>query len=94
MVAGFLVRSQSVCGGKSFGTPGMLDFLHLRRFDPADRAALRDLGHSAARHTKRPSARQDIAALEQRIDQLAAEIWGLPPSDLDAIGGEGTKDEG
>jgi hypothetical protein len=92
-VAGFLVRSQSVCGGKSFGTPGMLDSLHLRRFDPADArhcelAAFSLQAHQAA------AARCDTAALEQRIDQLAAQIWGLPPSDLNALLQERMKDEG
>jgi len=32
----FLVASHSVGGGKGFGTPGILDFIKLRRFAPAD----------------------------------------------------------
>ena len=34
-IVNFLVTSHSVRGGKGFGTPGMLDVLNLRRFDPA-----------------------------------------------------------
>jgi hypothetical protein len=83
-VAGFLVRSHSVCGGKSFGSPGMLDFLRLRRFDPADprHCELSACSRQAHRAIEYP---QEVAALEQCIDHLAAEIWGLPQSDLDAV---------
>ena len=31
-----LVRAHSVGGGKGFGTPGMLEYLGLRRFEPGD----------------------------------------------------------
>jgi SAM-dependent methyltransferase len=91
-VAGFLVRSHSVCGGKSFGTPGMLDFLHLRRFDPADPRHC-ELSACSRQAHQAVDCPQEVAALEQCIDHLAAEIWGLPRSDLDAIQGERTKDD-
>ncbi len=33
-----LVRSYSVAGGKGFGTPGVLDHLPIRKYDPANSA--------------------------------------------------------
>ena len=33
-VTDFLVRAHSVRGGKGFGSPGMLDYLNLRRYRP------------------------------------------------------------
>jgi hypothetical protein len=35
--AGAVVASHSVLGGKGFGTPGMLEYIGLRRFDLGDR---------------------------------------------------------
>jgi SAM-dependent methyltransferase len=35
-VVHFLVASHSIGGGKGFGTPGILDFVRLKRFDAAD----------------------------------------------------------
>jgi hypothetical protein len=81
----FLVSSHSVCGGKGFGTPGMLDFVKLRRFDPGDPrhvelAACSRMAHLAAACGHEP------AEAQHRIDQLAGELWGLDPSELKAIG--------
>jgi hypothetical protein len=86
-VAGFLVRSHSVCGGKSFGTPGVLDFLGLRRFDPAN-SRHRELSDLSRQSHQARDHEQNIAALECRIDQLAAELRGLSPGDLAAIQAE------
>jgi SAM-dependent methyltransferase len=67
-----LVRASSVCGGKGFGTPGMLAFLPLRRFQPANRqhgelAALSRQAHA--------TAEEDVHAdIQGEIDRLAAAI--------------------
>lgn len=71
--ANVLVSSHSVRGGKGFGTPSMLDYLNLRRFDPdnAIHAALAEA--SAAAH--RAAAGEDTAAWQRRIDELAENLW-------------------
>ncbi len=98
-VVGFLVASHSVCGGKGFGTPSMLDFVKLRRFDPADPrheelAACSRRAHAAAAP---PTAVDEIQQreiqqretqqreIQQRIDQLAAQLWQLSRSEMEAI---------
>ena len=84
-IVNFLVSSHSVCGGKGFGTPGMLDFVKLRRFDSGDPrhvelSACSRMAHLAAACGNHPDETQ------RRIDQLAGELWGLDPGELKAIG--------
>jgi len=69
---GEIVSAHSVRGGKGFGTPGMLDFLPLGRFDPDDPrhvelAALSRQAHAAAGSEEAVS----IAELQCRMDVLA-----------------------
>lgn len=83
-VVNFLVTSHSVCGGKGFGTPSMLDFVKLRRFNPhdprhAELSACSRVAHMAAACGNEPAENQ------RRIDELAAELWGLEQSELEAI---------
>ncbi len=75
-VVGFLVESHSVRGGKGFGTPSMLDFLRLARFDPQDRthAALGSLSQAAHCLAARG---EDCSGTQERIDDLAARLYGL-----------------
>lgn len=80
-VVGFLVVSHHVRGGKGFGTPGMLDVLRLRRFDPTtpDHAQLATLSreaHSAA------TGGQKLQQIQEQIDALAGSLWELEESDL------------
>jgi hypothetical protein len=83
-VAAFLIRSHSVRGGKSFGTPGMLDFLRLARFDPQS-AIHRELA-AGGREAHRIVALGRFADEVQRsIDRLAGWLWGLGPSDMRRI---------
>lgn len=77
-LVGFLVASHSVCGGKSFGSPGMLDFLRIRRYDPGN-AFHRELA-SASRQAHCLKARgADMAAIQADIDRLGARLWGVEP---------------
>lgn len=84
-VASFLVTSHSVRGGKGFGTPSMLDFLNVRRHDPADprHAELAECSRQA--HLQSASG-QDIGEIQSRIDRLAARLWNLSPGELDSLG--------
>lgn len=94
----FLVASHSVAGGKGFGTPSILDFIPLRRFDPMDprhaelaacsRQAHRLAGSSdalaaAARGGEDLSGPTGILdELQRRIDRLAAGLWGIGAHEL------------
>ncbi len=83
-VAAFLVRSHSVRGGKSFGTPGMLEFLRLARFDPKN-PVHRELaagGREAHRIVALGGSLDDV---QRSIDRLAGRLWGLGPGDLRRI---------
>jgi len=76
-VVDFLVTAHSVCGGKGFGTPGMLDFVRLRRFDPEDPrhqelAACSRQAHRIVAEAVAPDL------VQHRIDQLAGQLWNLP----------------
>ena len=66
-----LVASHSVRGGKGFGSPGMLDYANLRRFDPENpvHAALSEAGAAAHRLA---AAGEDVTACQERIDRLAS----------------------
>jgi len=75
-VAGFLVRSHSVCGGKGFGTPSILDFLALPRFDPHDSRHAHLAACSLEAHDKTARG-EDCSALQQEMDRLAARLWGV-----------------
>ncbi len=82
----FLVTAHSVCGGKGFGTPSMLDFVKLRRFDPqdprhADLSACSRQAHLAAARGR------EFSEIQSRIDRLAGELWGLSAEELLAIEG-------
>ena len=75
---GFLVSSHSVRGGKGFGTPSMLDFLRLRRFDPQDAAHLELAALSREAH-QRAARGEDTGDIERRIDRAAGRLWGFDP---------------
>jgi len=83
-VASFLVTSHSVRGGKGFGTPSMLDFLNVRRHDPADPRHAELAEYSRQAHLQTASG-QDIAEIQRRIDLLAARLWGMEPGEVDSI---------
>lgn len=66
-----VVRAHSVRGGKGFGTPSILEFLGLPRFDPhnARHAALAACSRQAHRHAQRG---EEAPWLQRRMDRLAA----------------------
>jgi hypothetical protein len=82
--ANFIVCSHSVRGGKGFGTPGMLDYLRLRQFDPGDprHRQLADL----SRQAHAAAAAGDVSdELQTAIDRSAADLSGLSAAQLAAI---------
>lgn len=64
-----MVAAHSVSGGKGFGTPGMFDFLPLRRFQPDDSR------HAELAELSRQSHVASEARLQRRIDNVARELW-------------------
>jgi hypothetical protein len=78
-IVGELVSAVSVRGGKGFGTPGMLDFIPLRRFQP-DHAQHRELA-TLSRHAHQLRKTSDgdavaLAEIQSQIDRAAAETLG------------------
>ena len=72
-------RGTQRAGGKDFGTPGMLDVLPLRRFDPADpgHVGLSSLGRQAHDAVGRGD---DPAAIQAEIDRVAGVLWEKRPA--------------
>ncbi|BCW96242.1 MAG: SAM-dependent methyltransferase [Fimbriimonadales bacterium] len=82
----FAAESYSQKGGKSMGTMHLLDHIHIPCYDPNNpvHRELADLSRQA--HVI--VARGDTARLgqvEKKIDELAAQVWGLTESEMDAI---------
>lgn len=78
-IVNFLVTSHSVRGGKGFGTPSLLDFIRLGRFDPTDPR------HTELSTYSRRAHAAVTAAIQNRIDELVGRLWGLDRAELEAI---------
>ena len=83
-VVGFLAASHSVRGGKSFGTPSMLDYLPLGRFNP-DCPEHKALSAASRLAHARAERGDDLTEVQQRIDSLAARLLGVSRASLEAI---------
>jgi len=81
-VIGFLVQAHNVRGGKGFGSPGMLEYLRLRRFCPQDRQHAELAALSLEAHTLDAAARGPI---QQRINTVAAGLYGLSPEEARSL---------
>jgi hypothetical protein len=74
-LVGFLVASHSVRGGKGFGSPGMLDFIRIRRYD-AGNPIHRDLALASREAHRSAISGADGSEIQDRIDRLVALVWG------------------
>jgi SAM-dependent methyltransferase len=79
----FAAQSYSQRGGKSFGSPHLLHNLRVPRYDsgnPTHRglSALSEQAHEATEAADQPRVKE----IEEEIDQLAAELWGLSDKEL------------
>jgi hypothetical protein len=79
----FAVQSSSQRGGKSFGTPSILENVRIPKFDPADRAHLRLAAISKEAHDA--DSEGQLEQVERQVDDVAAGIWSLSPLELRAI---------
>lgn len=80
----FLVASHHVRGGKSFGSPGMLAHLRIRRYDPAQ-AAHRALANASRRAHELASSGEDGSEVQEQIDGLAGRLWGLADAQVGSL---------
>ena len=76
---GATVAAHSVSGGKGFGTPGILEYVGLRRFDAADPrhaalAACSRRAHELAAAAADGAACRELTAEQATIDRLVAEL--------------------
>jgi len=82
----YATTSYSQAGGKSMGSMHVLENICVPDFDPGDRihqglASSSDEAHQAATEKDQ----QAVALIEKRIDELAAEMWGLTKSEMEEI---------
>ncbi len=86
-IVNFLVTSHSVCGGKGFGTPSMLDYLRIGQFDATEPGHMELTQLSRQAHES--AAVGDVPReIQQRIDRCAAALWGLSESEQHRMGSE------
>ncbi len=83
-VVDFLVRSHSVCGGKGFGTPGMLNYLGIQRFDPSN-SFHRQLAEAGSRASATRLRGQPVAEVQAEIDRTVGAIRGLSSQQVAAL---------
>ncbi len=76
--------SYSQAGGKSMGSPHVLENIRIPKFDPKNKLHIRlaELSEKAHAIAKTDG---DTSAIENQIDDLAAEIWGLTKEELREI---------
>ena len=86
-IVNFLVTSHSVRGGKGFGTPSILDFVRIRRFD-ADDPRHAELAVYSRRAHETAGRGEDYSEIQHQVDRLAAELWGVRKSELEVIARE------
>jgi len=82
----FALQSYSQKGGKSFGTPHVLENLFVPRHEVANTTHCQLAAFSQEAH--QATAAGDAARvreIEAEIDQLAAELWGLSQQELEEI---------
>ncbi|MCM8822910.1 MAG: SAM-dependent methyltransferase, partial [Candidatus Omnitrophica bacterium] len=78
--------SYSQAGGKSMGSPHVLENIRIPKFDPKDKlhlklAELSEEAHSLARSEDQ----QSLKKIEEEIDKISAQIWGLTSEELKEI---------
>lgn len=85
-VINYSLRSYSMKGGKSFGDPHILHNIRIPVFDPRNEFHLHLSGFSEKAHeAAKNDDHQTIQAIEEEIDKLSAQIWGLSSEELKEI---------
>lgn len=82
----YAVTSYSQAGGKSMGSMHVLENIRIPKFDPGNKIHQELAGLSQnARYAVTIGDEEGLIELEQRIDELAAQIWGLTTEELAEI---------
>jgi hypothetical protein len=83
-IVSFIVKSHSVRGGKGFGTPSVLDYIAIKRFNSKNpiHKKLANLSIKAHETAKQGKAVDD---LQQEIDLAAADLYGVGSKELKSI---------
>jgi SAM-dependent methyltransferase len=82
-IADFALQSYSERGGKSFGTPHVLENIRIPKFNSKDsaHAILSELSQQAHKAVAKGDE-DEIKKIEEKIDQCAAKLWGLTEQEL------------
>jgi hypothetical protein len=84
--ANFALQAYSMKGGKSFGAPHVLQNIRIPKFDPNNKlhlylAELSQKAHEVAKMNNQHTLNQ----IEEEIDKVSAQIWGLTQEELNEI---------
>ena len=80
--ADFVARSYSM--GKSFGSPHILEHIKVPKYE-ANNPIHSDLSNLSQQCHEKTAVGIDVSDLEDRIDELAAELWGLTKEESTVI---------
>jgi len=80
--AQFIAQSYSM--GKSFGNPHIMDYIKIPRYVPDDKVH-QELSQLSQECHEKVAAGISVTDLEEQIDELAAELWGLTKEELKDI---------
>ena len=83
-VLNFIAKSHSVEGGKGFGTPSMLDFLPIKRFQ-SDEPIHTELVELSREAHKLATSGEDLTGIKRKIDILVAPLLGVAKKDVRLI---------
>lgn len=82
----FTARSFYATGGGGIARPAVLTRMRIPKFNPADKVHQELAGLSEnAHHAAATGDDAGLKGLEQRIDELASQIWGLTGEELKEI---------
>lgn len=88
----FAAHSYSQSGGKSFGTPQILENIRVPTFDPSNQIHLNLAELSKRAHELAAAARsgeinstEQLLSIENKIDHFAAQVWGISEAELEEI---------
>jgi hypothetical protein len=81
----FAVQSHTVRGGKSFAQSNILEQIRVPDFNPKDKLHTELAFLSEQAHETTAGDQKGLDRIEKRIDELAAEMWGLTKEELKEI---------
>jgi len=85
-IGDFAIRAFYSGGGGGIASPGVLQNIRIPKFDPANKIHQKLASFSQNAHQAAAAGDEEgLKKLEQRIDELAAQIWGLTREELKEI---------